>query len=87
MKRYILINIENQDRQYIIKVLTLCGIVVFPSSNLADTSKPVTTLLLNWKEKKYCWADCSPLHWYNENKYSIFNSFQEFIDAIGRKKI
>lgn len=87
MKKFVLINIENQDRQYVIKVLKACGIYVYPDSNLADVSRPVTTLLLNWKGKKYCWADTSQISWYDENKYSIFHTFQDFLDAIGRIKI
>lgn len=87
MKKFVLINIENQDRQYVIKVLTACGIYIYPDSNLADVTKSVTTLLLNWKEKKYCWADTSPLKWYEKSKYTIFYTFQDFLDSIGRRKI
>lgn len=87
MKKFVLINIENQDRQYVIKVLTACGIFIYPDNNLEDVTKPVKTLLLNWKEKKYCWADYSPLSWYSDKKYTIFHTFQDFLDAIGRRKI
>lgn len=87
MKKYVVINIENLNRQYVIKVLKACGIYIYPDSNLEDITKPVTTLLLNWKEKKYCWADCSPLHHFSERQYTIFYTFQDFLDAIGRRKI
>lgn len=87
MKRYVLINIKDIDRRYVIKVLTACGIYIYPDSNLEDVTKPVRTLLLNWKEKKYCWADYSQLSLYSDKKFTIFHTFQDFLDSIGRRKI
>lgn len=78
MRKFVLINIQDTDRKFIIKVLTICGIPISKDSNLADVSKPVKTLLLNWKDKRYCWADYSQLSWYDDKSIQSFTLFKTF---------